>query len=63
MIQLIDLNKYFEDKHVLRNINANFYSGVANLVIGASGGGKSVLVKTMVGLETPTSGQVLFEEK
>jgi len=63
MIQLIDLNKFYEDKHVLQNINANFYSGVANLVIGASGGGKSVLVKTMVGLETPTSGQVLFEEQ
>ena len=55
MIQLIDLNKFYEDKHVLQNINANFYPGVANLVIGASGGGKSVLVKTMVGLETPTS--------
>ena len=63
MIQLIDLNKFFEDRHVLQNINANFYPGVANLVIGASGGGKSVLVKTMVGLESPSSGQVLFEEK
>ncbi|MFM2254727.1 MAG: hypothetical protein RLZZ47_216 [Bacteroidota bacterium] len=63
MIQLKDLNKYFGDKHVLKNINANFLPGVANLVIGASGGGKSVLVKTMVGLETPSSGSVLFEDR
>ena len=61
MIQLVELNKFFEEKHVLKNINANFLPGVANLVIGASGGGKSVLVKTMVGLEKPSSGQVLFE--
>ncbi len=61
MIQLVDLNKYFEEKHVLKNINASFLPGVANLVIGASGGGKSVMVKTMVGLEKPTHGQVLFE--
>jgi phospholipid/cholesterol/gamma-HCH transport system ATP-binding protein len=63
MIQLVDLNKFFEEKHVLKNINANFLPGVANLVIGASGGGKSVLVKTMVGLETPSSGHVLFEDQ
>jgi phospholipid/cholesterol/gamma-HCH transport system ATP-binding protein len=63
MIQLKDLNKYFGDKHVLKNINANFLPGVANLVIGASGGGKSVLVKTMVGLEIPSSGSVLFEDR
>lgn len=61
MIQLVELNKYFEEKHVLKNINANFLPGVANLVIGASGGGKSVMVKTMVGLEKPSGGQVLFE--
>ena len=35
MIQLVDLNKYFEEKHVLKNINASFLPGVANLVIGA----------------------------
>lgn len=63
MIELQNLNKYFEEKHVLKNINANFLPGVANLVIGASGGGKSVLVKTMVGLEKPTNGQVLFENQ
>lgn len=63
MIQLVDLNKYFEEKHVLKNIDARFLPGVANLVIGASGGGKSVMVKTMVGLEKPSSGQVLFENQ
>lgn len=63
MIHITDLNKYFGDKHVLKDLNATFYSGVANLVIGASGGGKSVLVKTMVGLEKPYNGHVYYKEQ
>jgi phospholipid/cholesterol/gamma-HCH transport system ATP-binding protein len=60
MITIQNLNKWFDDKHVLDNINAEFKPGVANLVIGASGGGKSVLIKCMVGLLTPESGKILY---
>jgi len=60
MITIQNLNKWFDDKHVLDNINAEFKPGVANLVIGASGGGKSVLIKCMVGLLTPDSGKILY---
>ena len=60
MISVQNLNKWFDDKHVLNNINAEFKPGVANLVIGASGGGKSVLIKCMVGLLTPENGKILY---
>ncbi len=60
MIVVENLNKWFGDKQVLDNINAEFKPGVANLVIGASGGGKSVLIKCMVGLLTPESGRILY---
>jgi len=63
MIELIGVNKSFEDKQVLYNINAQFLSGKNNLIIGASGGGKSVMMKCMVGLERPESGKILFDNR
>ncbi len=60
MITVQNLNKWFGEKHVLEDINAEFKPGVANLVIGASGGGKSVLIKCMVGLLTPENGKILY---
>ena len=63
MITLQNVNKFFGEKHVLQDINATFQPGICNLIIGASGGGKSVMVKCMVGLEEPTSGSILFGEQ
>lgn len=62
MIRLQDINKDFDGKSVLKGISAEFLPGVINLIIGASGGGKSVLVKSMVGLEVPDSGKVFFND-
>lgn len=60
MIEIQNLNKSFGDKDVLRNINAIFYPGQVNVVIGASGSGKSVLMKCMVGLILPDTGKILY---
>lgn len=60
MIEIKDLNKSFGEKHVLKNINTEFLPGKINVVIGASGSGKSVLMKCMVGLVTPDDGQILY---
>lgn len=60
MIEIIDLNKSFSDKQVLFNINAQFRPGKPNLIIGASGGGKSVLLKCMVGLVKPETGHIMY---
>lgn len=61
MIELIGVNKSFEDRQVLFDINAKFLSGKNNLIIGASGGGKSVMMKCMVGLERPDTGMIEFD--
>ncbi len=63
MITLEHINKSFGEKQVLFDINAAFKAGVPNLIIGASGGGKSVLMKCMVGLETPDTGKILYGNK
>ena len=60
MIELRHLCKSFEDKQVLCDINAVFQSGKTNLIIGQSGSGKTVLMKNIVGLFTPTSGEILY---
>ena len=61
MIQLIELHKEFEDKKVLKGINTTFEAGQTNLIIGQSGSGKTVLMKCIVGLFSPTSGQILYD--
>lgn len=61
MIEVKNLTKSFGDKTVLDNINVTFETGKTNLIIGQSGSGKTVLIKNLVGLLTPTSGQVLYD--
>ena len=61
MIEIKHLTKSFEDKTVLKDINATFETGKTNLIIGQSGSGKTVLVKNLVGLLTPTKGEVLYD--
>lgn len=61
MIEVKNLTKSFGDKTVLRSINARFETGKTNLIIGQSGSGKTVLMKNLVGLLHPTSGEVLYD--
>ena len=61
MIEIKNLYKSFDDKDVLKDINVSFEDGKTNLIIGQSGSGKTVLMKNIVGLLTPTSGQVLYD--
>lgn len=61
MIEVKNLYKSFEDKAVLKDINICFEDGKTNLIIGQSGSGKTVLMKNLVGLLDPTSGQILYD--
>jgi phospholipid/cholesterol/gamma-HCH transport system ATP-binding protein len=63
MIEVKDIRKSFGDKEVLKGVSAVFEKGKCNLIIGASGTGKSVLLKCLVGLETPNSGGVFYNER
>ena len=63
MIEVRSLTKSFGDKVVLDNINVTFETGKTNLIIGQSGSGKTVLMKNLVGLLQPTSGEVLYDDR
>lgn len=60
MITVNNISKSFDDKQVLYDINLEFKSGETNMLIGASGTGKSVLLKCIVGLISPDEGTVEF---
>jgi phospholipid/cholesterol/gamma-HCH transport system ATP-binding protein len=62
LIELIDIHKTFnQDLEVLHGISTQFSPGKINLVIGASGHGKSVLMKCMVGLIKPSTGHIYYD--
>ena len=61
MIEVKKLTKSFEDKTVLKGIDCVFETGKTNLIIGQSGSGKTVLMKNIVGLLEPTSGEILYD--
>ncbi|MFA5848912.1 MAG: ABC transporter ATP-binding protein [Bacteroidetes bacterium GWF2_40_14] len=61
MIRVVKLNKFFGEKQVLKDISINYQPGECSLIIGASGSGKTVLLKSLVGLFEPDSGEVWYE--
>lgn len=61
MIKVKNVVKSFDDKQILFNIDATFYDGKTNLIIGQSGSGKTVLMKSLVGLIKPEAGEILFD--
>lgn len=63
MIELKDVKKTFQGREVLKGISAVFEAGKINLVIGASGHGKSVLMRSMVGLINIDSGSIAYDNR
>lgn len=61
MIEVKNVTKSFDGRTILHDINATFYTGKTNLIIGQSGSGKTVLMKSLVGLITPEEGSILFD--
>ena len=53
----------FGDRVVIDDVSATMQPGKCNLIIGSSGSGKTVLMKCMVGLFTPKSGEILYDGK
>lgn len=61
IIELVDIHKSFKGQKVLEGLNLGIQTGQITVIIGQSGGGKSVLLKHMIGLIMPDRGKVLFE--
>ncbi|MFA5093854.1 MAG: ABC transporter ATP-binding protein [Candidatus Omnitrophota bacterium] len=61
MIELINLCKAFDDHVVLDNVNLTIRDGETIVIIGRSGTGKSVMLKHIIGLMKPDSGQVIID--
>ncbi len=61
MIEIQSIKKSFEGRDVLKDISARFDNGQTNLIIGQSGSGKTVLMKCIVGLLTPSEGKILYD--
>ena len=62
MIRLVDVNKSFGQKEVLRHINLTINDGETLALIGGSGSGKSTLLRLMIGLIQPTSGEIWIDD-
>ena len=61
MIEVQNLSKSFDGKLVLDNISATFYNGKINQIIGQSGSGKTVLMKSIIGLFRADEGKILYD--
>jgi phospholipid/cholesterol/gamma-HCH transport system ATP-binding protein len=62
MIRLVNLNKSFRGHPVLQDLNLTIPGGQTTVIIGRSGGGKSVLLKHIIGLIQPDSGEIWIDD-
>jgi len=62
MIKAINIRKSFGENEVLKGITTTFLAGKCNLIIGRSGAGKTVLLKSLVGLVKPEKGEIWFDQ-
>lgn len=61
MIEVKGLKKGFNGEEILKGIDATFLKGKTNMIIGASGSGKSVFLKNMLGLFEPDAGEIIYD--
>lgn len=62
MIRVNNISKSFDETQVLKDIDVTFEKGKTNLIIGQSGSGKTVLLKSIVGLHDVDRGKVIFDD-
>ena len=61
MIEVKNIEKTFGDQKVLKGISTSFEAGKTNLIIGQSGSGKTVFLKSLLGIHTPETGTISFD--
>ena len=63
MIELKNVKKSFGDKTIIKDVSVVMDDGKCNLIIGSSGSGKTVLMKCLIGLFKPDSGEILYDNR
>jgi urea transport system ATP-binding protein len=63
MLRISDLNVYYGESHILRNVDLSVPSGQMVCLIGRNGVGKTTLLKTIMGLLPPRTGEIFFSDK
>ncbi|THD69888.1 ATP-binding cassette domain-containing protein [Robertkochia marina] len=63
MIEVRNIHKTFGENHVLKGISTLFEPGKTNLIIGQSGSGKTVFLKSLLGLHQPDEGEILYSNR
>jgi phospholipid/cholesterol/gamma-HCH transport system ATP-binding protein len=61
MIEVKNIVKKFGEQTVLKGVSTRFEAGMTNLIIGQSGSGKTVFLKSLLGIHTPDSGTISFD--
>ena len=61
MIEVKNIKKTFNGTTIIENISTSFEKGKTNLIIGQSGSGKTVLLKCLLGLHQPDSGEIIYD--
>lgn len=61
MIEVKNVEKSFGDSKILKGVSTIFEAGKTNLIIGQSGSGKTVLLKSLLGIHSPDAGQIIFD--
>ena len=61
MIEIKNIEKSFDGISIIKDISTSFEKGKTNLIIGQSGSGKTVLLKCLLGLHKPDSGQIIYD--
>ena len=62
MIRADHISKSFEGRPILKDVSVQFDTGKTNLIIGRSGSGKTVLLKSLVGLHDVDSGKIFYDD-
>ena len=63
MIEVIDIKKSFGEQEVLKGVSSTFHKGQTSMIIGSSGSGKTVFLKCLLGLHSPDSGDICYDNR